>query len=135
MIHTGNPLTLSLATAFGAYMLAAGIGGLTNTDRWTGILDELRKSPALTFIAGLMAFVLGVAFILAHNRWGDPLAAFISLIGWISALKGLVFVINPEPGFALADQMLEPQVLRIYLAVITGLGALLVVIGLTGNSP
>ena len=24
MLHTGHPLTLSLATAFGAYMLAAG---------------------------------------------------------------------------------------------------------------
>ena len=134
MFQTEHALTLSLATAFGAYMLAAGIGALINRDRWLGILEELRKSPALTFIAGLVTFALGVAFVLAHNYWGDPLAIFVSLIGWIAVLKGLLIVIDPTPSFALADKMLQPHILRIYFTVIIGLGTLLVLIGLTGTT-
>lgn len=134
MIHTEHHLTLSLAIAFGTYMLAAGIGGLMNRQRWIGILDELRASTALSFITGLMTFVLGIVIILSHNYWGDPLAIFISLIGWIAALKGLLFVVDPRPAFSLADEMLKPPILNTYLFIVIGVGGLLVLAGLTGTT-
>ncbi|MEO1544637.1 MAG: hypothetical protein AAFR75_11550, partial [Pseudomonadota bacterium] len=123
MISTQFPLTLHLATAFGAYMLAAAAGFWVNKDRWSAILAEFKINQALTFVTAALTFALGVALILAHNIWTDTLASIVSAIGWIAALKGLLLMINPTPSLSLADRMLEDRYIKPYLALVTLIGA------------
>ncbi|MEO1205550.1 MAG: hypothetical protein AAFV45_04395 [Pseudomonadota bacterium] len=132
MITAQQPLTSHLAMAFGAYMLAAAIGGWLKPERWAAILREFKTNDAVTFVTAAFTFALGVALILAHNIWTDVLAGTISAVGWLVALKGLLLMINPMPSFELADRMLEPRFLKPYLALVTALGAALLIAGLTG---
>lgn len=135
MITTQFPLTLHLATAFGAYMLAAAISGWINRQRWLDILEDIKRSQALTFIAAIFTFAIGTAIVITHNYWTDPLSGTVSAIGWIAATKGLLFMINPRPSFALADTMISNRLLTPYFALVTLVGAALLFVGLTGQTP
>jgi hypothetical protein len=134
MVTTEHSLTLSIATAFGAYMLAAGAGGVINRSRWGAILQELRASQGLVFIAGVVTFTLGVVLILVHNIWSDPLAGFISLVGWVAALEGLILLAYPELLLGLSNRLMKPQLISPLMAFAMVLGGLLLLLGLTGTS-
>ena len=103
MITTQSPLTLSLATAMGAYMLAAAIGGWLKPARWAAILAEFKSNHALTFVTAAFTFALGSALIISHNIWTDLLAGIVSAFGWIASLKGLLLMIDPSPLSILAN--------------------------------
>ncbi|MEO1602912.1 MAG: hypothetical protein AAFU49_21075, partial [Pseudomonadota bacterium] len=53
---------------------------------------------------------------------------------WIAALKGLLLMINPTPSLSLADRMLEDRYIKPYLALVTLIGAGLLIVGLTGRT-
>lgn len=133
MIETSSALTLSLAKAFGVYMIAGGLSGLTSRDRWAAILDEFKTRPGLTYISGVFVFALGVAIILAHNIWADPLAIFVSLVGWGAALEGLVLIAYPAPLLNWSATFLKPGAVRIWAIAITLFGIALLIFGFTGR--
>lgn len=134
MITTQIPLTLSLATAMGAYMLAAAIGGWLKPARWAAILAEFKSNHALTFVTAAFTFALGSALIISHNIWTDLLAGIVSAFGWIASLKGLLLMIDPSPSLDLGERMLQDSFLKPYLIVVAVLGALLLLAGLTGRA-
>lgn len=134
MITTSTTLTLSLATAMGVYMIAGGLSGLLSRDRWRGILDEFMARPGLTYISGVFVFVIGVAVILAHNLWTDPLAIIVSLIGWVAAIEGLVLIVYPGPLLRWALSFVRPGAVMAFAIFTIALGAVLVVLGLTGRA-
>lgn len=134
MIITSTTLTLSLATAMGVYMIAGGLSGLISRDRWRGILDEFMARPGLTYMAGVFVFVMGVAIILAHNIWTDPLAIVVSLIGWVAAIEGLVLIAYPDPLLKWAVSFVRPGAIVAFAVFTIVFGVVLLVLGLTGRA-
>lgn len=134
MISTANPLTLSLALATGLYVLAGGTAMLRLGDKAEALLADFQNSPALTYIAGIMTFAIGVAIILTHNIWSDGLAIFVSLLGWVAAIEGLVLIAWPEPLWALGRAMMKPTAIKFFSFGMLALGALLSLLGLTGTA-
>lgn len=134
MITTSTTLTLSLATAMGVYMIAGGLSGLLSRDRWRGILDEFMARPGLTYISGVAVFVIGVAIIMAHNIWTDPLAVVVSLIGWIAAIEGLVLIAYPDPLLKWSLSFVRPGAVKAFAVGTIVVGVVLLVLGLTGTA-
>ena len=134
MITTQSSLTLSLATAFGVYMIAGGLSGLIGRDRWSATLENFRGKAGLTFISGVFVYVLGATIIIVHNHWTDLLAGFISLFGWVAAIEGLIIIAMPEPLLNWAISMTKPGLVRIFAIGVIIFGVLLVVLGLTGET-
>ncbi len=133
MLTTTSALTLSLATAFGVYALAGGISLLAAPARWRGVLDELAGSPALVSITGVLAFALGATLTIIHDLWTDPLAVTVSLLGWISALEGLVLIAWPAPFLRLITALTRPGPITVYAIAALLLGAILLFAGMTGR--
>jgi vacuolar-type H+-ATPase subunit I/STV1 len=53
----------------------------------------LLHNPSLILILGVITLAVGLAMVLAHNIWsGGVLAVVVTVIGWLSLLKGLFFV-------------------------------------------
>jgi hypothetical protein len=128
-----HSLTLSLATAFGLYMVAASIGAFLAPDRWLAILEDFRTRPALTYLAGLMAFGFGVAIILTHNIWSSLLAGLVSVVGWAAGIEGLIILARPEPLFDLAASMIKRPYVTGFMVFTPALGGLILAHGLTGT--
>ena len=85
-------LTEFLALAFGLYMIAAGIGLLSEGDNYNQILAEFKDNAALGYIAGIMAFALGVVIVRLHNDWSSVMAGVVSLIGWAALVEGVLML-------------------------------------------
>lgn len=125
-------LTNALAIALGLYMLAAGVGGVLDRARWDAILNNLAEQPALSFIAGIVTFSLGVVIVLFHNDWSGLLAGIVSLVGWLAVLEGLVLIAYPGPLFDFAKKLMAPSLMNAFMSLTFALGALLLLSGLAG---
>jgi hypothetical protein len=129
---TAIPLTLHLLVLIGVYELAAGIAGLTGRIDWPSLLDEFERSPALTFVTGFMAFVVGAAINLGHHHWTDLPAIIVSAIGWIAIIEGVMLMVCPKPMLAFSRRLVANQKLISLLAA--GFGLVLIALGLTGRA-
>jgi hypothetical protein len=129
---TAIPLTLHLLVLIGVYELAAGIAGLTGRIDWPSLLDEFERSPALTFVTGFMAFVVGAAINLGHHHWTDLPAIIVSAIGWIAIIEGVMLMVCPKPLLAFSRRLVGNQKLISLLAA--GFGLVLIALGLTGRA-
>ncbi len=60
----------------------------------------VNDAPVL-YLFGLTIVAAGLAIVLSHNVWsGGALRVIVSLIGWITLLKGLLFLFAPPPAAA-----------------------------------
>ncbi len=128
---TQSILTLHLAILIGLYEAAAGIAGLSGRIRWTDLIDEFDRSPALTFMTGFVVFAIGAAMVLVHTSWTDPLAIVVTLIGWAALAEGLLILVLPGPLLALFRPLVRFQ-RGISLAALL-FGAVMLIAGLTGH--
>ena len=85
-------VTQILAIFIGLYMVAAGIGLLTEPNSYTVMVDELRANTALGFLTGAFAFALGAAMVAVHNLWTGPLAIVVSILAWWTLIKGALLL-------------------------------------------
>ena len=129
---TAIPLTLHLLVLIGLYELAAGVAGLTGQINWAAMLDEFERSPALIFITGFAAYILGGVIILSHCHWTDLLAIIVSAVGWIAAIEGLLIMTVPGPLLAFSRRLVGNS--RLISAFAAVFGLILILLGLTGRA-
>ncbi|NNE39635.1 MAG: hypothetical protein HKN14_01815 [Marinicaulis sp.] len=134
MITTSSVLTLSLAKVFGAYMIAGGLSHFMQRNLWADLLENFRAQPGVTFLAGIVTFTIGSTIVMAHNIWTDPLAGFISLVGWVALIEGLIIIAWPKPLIAFSKSLMKPAFINAF-AVLTILGGVvLVAMGFLGQA-
>jgi len=123
----GYSATDVIAALIGLYMLAGGVGMLTDRDVWSRVIKEFAASPALGYLAGIVAFAIGAAIVAAHNLWGTPLEIAVSVIGWVALAEGMLMLALRRPfiGF-FARLTLSESMVRIFagLTVVFGVALL-----------
>ena len=85
-------VTQVLAVFIGLYMVAAGIGLVTDRDAYATLIDDLRENTALGYVTGAFVFVLGAAMVAVHNLWTGPLAIVVSLFSWGALIEGVLML-------------------------------------------
>lgn len=125
---SSQPLTISLALALGIYALALAIGMYHDPTRLGRILDGFKGNAALTFVTGALTYVLGVTVVIVHPSWDGWLAAFVTLMGWATLAKGIVWMVAPDAVLALAGRFWPNPMPRGW-ALATGAFGLILVIG------
>ncbi len=124
-------LTEVLARIFGLYMLAAGIGVALNADHVSRIVEEMRHSAFAFYLGGLIAFAIGAAIVSLHNDFSGPLAIFITLIGWVALIEGVIMLALPNVMQAFADRLFDLiGTGRVWGVAVAVFGVLLLVAGL-----
>ena len=96
MIETLS-VTQILAVSIGLYMVAAGIGLLTQRNSYATMIDELRENTALGFLTGAFVLALGAAMVAVHNLWTGPLAIVVSILAWWTLVKGVLLLAIRRP--------------------------------------
>ena len=76
--------------------LAAGVAAISGTLNFKKLVEDFTKSPALTFISGFMALIIGVALVAAHNFWVKDWTVLVTIIGWACLVKGLMLIVYPK---------------------------------------
>ncbi len=89
-------LSVLVARVLALTYISAAIGALSGRVTFSKMVEDFEKSPALTFVAGFFTLVLGVLLVEYHNIWVKDWRVLITLISWMTLLKGIRFLAFPQ---------------------------------------
>jgi len=86
-----------------------------SVDTMTALVHD---APLLLFVS-VLTLVAGLAIVLAHNVWsGGALPVIVTLVGWISLIKGLIFLLlPPQAALAYFEACRYGQLFYVYMSV------------------
>ena len=91
-----SPRTIFLSKLIGLYCILAALSMMAHRQTTVETVTALLQSASLMFILGLITLTAGLAMVLGHNIWsGGALAVIVTLVGWITLIKGLLFLFLP----------------------------------------
>ena len=122
-------VSLLLARLMGPLFLVAGAGVLLNREHYRHMIGSFLTDAALYYFSGALALIAGVAILLFHNLWVADWRVAITVIGWLSLLKGLVRLLAPQAGMQVAGLFEGRSALIGGGIAITALGAWLCAMG------
>ncbi len=89
-------LSILVAQMGALVYLSAGVAAVSGTLNFKKMVEDFTKSPALTFIAGFMTLIIGVALVAFHNFWVKDWPVMVTFIGWACLFKGIMLIIYPK---------------------------------------
>ena len=105
----------------------------------TAFLDGMNAmvhNPPVLMLAAIVALILGLLVVLSHNVWtGGAVPVLVTIVGWISLLKGLIFLWLPHSEAEAYMQALHvEQLLYLYAFLCLALGAFLTYAGFKSHA-
>ncbi len=89
-------LSIFVAKIIAIVYLSAGIGAVSKQSSFKKMIEGFEKSPVNTYMAGLLAVIVGMLLVEYHNIWVKDWTVLITIIGWAALLKGILFIAFPK---------------------------------------
>jgi len=99
--------SIFLARLLGPLFIVLGIAVPLKTQMFRAILREFTQSQALLYLAGFFGLLGGLALVLSHNLWVRDWRLIITLIGWLTIIRALVTIFQPQWIVTLAGKISE----------------------------
>jgi hypothetical protein len=96
-----------LARMLGPFLLVVGAGLAIGPANFRATAEEFLASRALVFVAGLFAFLPGLAIVLTHNLWTADWRVIITIVGWLGVVGGAFRLLFPAQVQAIGTAMLR----------------------------
>jgi hypothetical protein len=91
-----NPLIPFLAQILGPFYIIVAILFLFRGKLIDDIMDDFKKSPALSYVGGMFAFLIGIVWLLGIFSWANFTESVFTLFGIMAVIKGILLMIYPE---------------------------------------
>ncbi|MCH7529605.1 hypothetical protein IIB50_00610 [Patescibacteria group bacterium] len=89
-------LTLFLAQLFGLYFIIMGSALLIKRKTLVFVINDLFKYSGFVFFTGIIILIMGLLLVLSHNVWEPGLAWIITLLAWVTLVKGMLYIFLPQ---------------------------------------
>ena|SRR3990167_2514191 len=123
-----------LSKVIGIYLVIVSIAMLVNMPQFVGRVDSLIHNPALMFVSGFFALIVGILIVVSHNIWQLNWRTAITIVGWATLLKGACILICPQTISGMAMQfVLNPGIAYTAACLQFIIGVLLVFCATTKN--
>lgn len=122
--------SILLARLWGPFIVLVGAALLLNKNIFLQIEKDFFKNSALIYLAGLITFVSGLAAVIFHNIWAADWRVIITVLGWMTLIKGAWLVAMPGTVVKLAETFIKNiKLVLIPWAVMIVIGIFLIVKG------
>lgn len=109
--------------------LSVSLGILLNTAHFRQIIDDFVKSPGASYLASMLALIVGCLMVSAYNVWNYDWTILIPILGWGAILKGTLGLIFPAQTLTLSHRLAKTISFPILAAVSLVLGLVLAYYG------
>ncbi|MDH5596530.1 MAG: hypothetical protein OEY44_00370 [Candidatus Peregrinibacteria bacterium] len=89
-------LSILVAKIASLTYFSAGIAAFGGKIDYKKMVDSFGQSPALTYMTGLFALIIGMILVEHHNIWVMDWPVLVTIIGWASTIKGVMLIAAPE---------------------------------------
>lgn len=120
--------TVFLSRLIGLYCVVVALSMITRKQAIVETVTTLLQNPSTMLVLGVITLAAGLAMVLAHNLWsGGALAVIVTIIGWLTLIKGALFLFLPREMEAslYLEQLHYQQVFYFYAAFLLVLGVFL----------
>lgn len=125
--------SIFIAKLMGPILLAVGLSILVDEKSMRVMAKEVLGSRALIYVFGVLDLLLGLVLVAVHNVWVLDWRLIITVIGWLSILRGLVRIFCAPYFMKNAPKLLRKQGLLMGAAIVMLiLGAVLSYYGYVG---
>jgi hypothetical protein len=90
------PLTSYLAELIGLYIALMCAVMSVRKQAMLRIMAAFVDQPPLMFILAMLRILIGLGIVIAHNRWSGAPAIAVTLIGWITLVRGIALMLVPQ---------------------------------------
>ena len=127
-----NNMELSnfLAEVWGISIVAISLS-LIIKEKYIKRLFAAIEEEGIMFSWGMMILIIGVAMVVSHNVWVKNWQVAVTILGWMSLIKGLSLLFLPELVKNWTNKIKNAQWLPIAFVVITFLGLTFTYLGFT----
>ncbi len=126
-------LSLFLAKILGLYLIIAIAACAFRWRELKRAMEDFGRSRGLVLIGGIWALLLGLLLVVSHNIWEPNFRGVITFLGWMTLLKGLVYLFLPQSIGKIRQKILETSLFAVLLGVFFLLGAWLAATGFGVN--
>lgn len=103
------PASIFIAKLLGPLYGILGIALMFKAPMFRTLLQEFLRSPTLLYLAGFLGLLGGMALVLTHNVWVLDWRIIITLIGWLTIVRAVVTIFQPQQIVALGSRILEHE--------------------------
>jgi len=122
-------ISIFLAKVFGLYFIIMGLAVLKNRGGLNEMISELVNNSSRRLMDGFLILIIGILLVVSHNIWAGGWKILITILGWLTLLKGILRLFLSNEQFAkVVNKFSNPSfymwsgvisvVLGIYLAYI-----------------
>ena len=123
-------VTLFLTQAFGLYFLIGGLGLVLHQASLKAFVRHFSSDEETIMMGGYLSLLIGVPLVLIHSMWATPMESTISILVWLTLLKGASRVLMPGAVMQMSQSFLEnTQLLKMLIWFMVALGACLTYVG------
>jgi len=88
--------SIVLAQILGIGFVVLGLSMISNK-KWTALaIEEIVKNQGLIWLAGFITLILGATIVVLNNVWTFGLPLFITILGWLTLIKGTLILVFPN---------------------------------------
>lgn len=87
---------IMLAKIFGPFLAIVGLWMLIYRDNLMKVVTSMKSSPAALYMSALISLILGLFIIIHYNGWRMDIYTFVTLLGWVLFLRGLLGLFMPH---------------------------------------
>lgn len=100
--------SMTLAKIVGLAMAVGGVSLLRHPQYYKKLMRECWTSKFMPLLSGYMALIVGAILVTGHNVWeGAPWVIIITIIGWLSLIKGVLLLVAPRSLFKLSKSLIN----------------------------
>lgn len=117
--------TIVIAQVLGIFLAVTGISMVVNSRGTANAIEAAVQDKGLFFTWGILALLIGATVVVLNDMWTSGLPLLVTILGWITLIKGVFILILPGAAVALYRKINKSGLLMFCGVIVFILGLIL----------
>jgi hypothetical protein len=118
-------ISIAITQFFGILFVVMGLSVVVDRKGTTAVMQEMLKSRVLLWMGGLIALIMGAAFVVMNDTWTSGLPLLVTILGWLTLAKGCFILLFPRATAAVYGKFCKERMLAPWGVVCVVIGVVL----------